>query len=153
MQIAFISNQRAGGLYRDAHRYITAALQDRFDRIAHSMPEFHYGRFDIRFESTEALMRGNDFSIIEINGIGGEAIDAWDPELPVMETYRRLFAQQRLLFRIGDSNRRRGFKPMGSYKFLAFLVRRAGSFAACRPQTECCGAVASPASIGSPGLH
>jgi hypothetical protein len=124
VQIAFISNQRAGGLYRDAHRYITSALQDRFDRIVRSMPEFHYGRFDIRFESTEALMRGEDFSIVEINGIGGEAIDVWDPQLPVLEAYRRLFAQQRLLFEIGDSNRRRGFRPMGSAGFIGHLVRQ-----------------------------
>jgi len=124
VQIAFISNQRAGGLYRDAHGYITAALRDRFDRIARSMPEFHYGRFDIRFESTEALMRGEGFSIVEINGIGGEAIDVWDPQLPVMETYRRLFAQQRLLFEIGDSNRGRGFRPMGAAKFVGYLVRQ-----------------------------
>ena len=124
VQIAFISNQRAGGLYRDAHRYITTALQDRFDRIARSMPEFHYGRFDIRFESTDALMRGENFSIVEINGIGGEAIDVWDPQLPVMETYRRLIAQQRLLFQIGDSNRRRGFKPMAAGQFIGHLVRQ-----------------------------
>jgi len=124
VQIAFISNQRAGGLYRDAHRCITSALQDRFDRIARSMPEFHYGRFDIRFESTEALMRGEGFSIVEVNGIGGEAIDVWDPQLSVAETYRRLLAQQRLLFRIGDSNRRRGFKPMGSVSFIGYLVRQ-----------------------------
>jgi hypothetical protein len=122
VQIAFISNQRAGGLYRDAHRYITTALRDRFDGIARSMPEFHYGRFDIRFQSTEALMRGEGFAIVEINGIGGEAIDVWDPQLPVKETYRRLLAQQRLLFEIGDANRKRGFKPMGAGKFLGHLV-------------------------------
>lgn len=122
VQIAFISNQRAGGLYRDAHRYVTAALEDRFDRIARSMPEFHYGRFDIRFESTEGLMRGEGFSIVEINGIGGEAIDVWDPQLPVMETYRRLIAQQRLLFQIGDSNRKRGYRPMGAAQFVGHLV-------------------------------
>jgi membrane protein DedA with SNARE-associated domain len=122
--LAFISNQRAGGLYRDARGFITAALTDRFDRIARSMPEFHYGRFDIRFESSEALMRGEGFSIVEINGIGGEAIDVWDQQLPVAETYRRLLAQQRLLFAIGDGNRHRGFRPMGAADFVAHLVRQ-----------------------------
>jgi hypothetical protein len=122
VQIAFISNQRAGGLYRDAHRHITTALVDRFDRISRSMPEFHYGRFDIRFESTDALMRGENFSIVEINGIGGEAIDVWDPRLPVAEVYRRLLAQQRLLFQIGAENRRRGFRPESAATFLSHLV-------------------------------
>jgi membrane protein DedA with SNARE-associated domain len=121
VQLALIGNQRAGGLYRDGHRHVTDALEDRFDAIARSMSEFHYGRFDIRFETVQALRRGEKFEIVEINGIGGEAIDAWDPDLSVLETYRRLFEQQRLLFKIGDRNRARGFTPLPLADFLSYL--------------------------------
>jgi membrane protein DedA with SNARE-associated domain len=124
VQIALIGNQRAGGLYRDAYRYITPLLEARFDAIARSMREFHYGRFDIRFESVDALMRGEAFGICEINGIGGEAIDAWDPQLPVGEAYRRLFNEQRLLFMIGDLNRSRGFQPTPASEFLGRLIQQ-----------------------------
>ena len=124
VQIACIGNQRAGGLYRDGHRYVTARLAERFDAIARNMPDFHYGRFDIRFADTDALMRGEGFSIVEINGIGGEAIDVWDPQLPIGEVYRRLRLQQRLLFAIGDRNRARGVTPMPAGAFLAHLVRQ-----------------------------
>src|SRR5665811_1278959 len=104
VRMALIGNQRAGALYRDGHRHITEALEQRFDAIARSMTEFHYGRFDLRFESIDSLMRAEDFSIVEINGIGGEAIDCWDPHLGVGEVYRRLAEQQRLLFMIGRRN-------------------------------------------------
>lgn len=124
VRIALIGNQRAGALYRDGHRYMTAALHERFDAIATSMPEFHYGRFDLRFEDVEALMRGESFSIVEINGIGGEAIDCWDPHLSVRKVYRRLVAQQRLLFSIGERNRARGFKPTTVAAFLVSLMRQ-----------------------------
>jgi membrane protein DedA with SNARE-associated domain len=124
VQIALIGNQRAGALYRDARRYITAELEARIDAIACSMREFHYGRFDIRFDTVETLMRGEDFSIVEINGIGGEAIDVWDPRLPVGEVYRRLAEQQRLLFRIGKGNRARGFRPTGLGDFVSSLIRQ-----------------------------
>ncbi len=124
VRIALIGNQRAGALYRDGRRYITAALEARFDEIARSMSEFHYGRFDLRFESVEALMRGEAFKIVEINGIGGEAIDCWDAQLSVREVYSRLFAQQRLLFEIGARNRARGFRPAGVAEFLASLIRQ-----------------------------
>jgi membrane protein DedA with SNARE-associated domain len=124
VQIALIGNQRAGGLYRDAGRYITSALEARIDAIARSMREFHYGRFDIRFESVELLMRGEDFSICEVNGIGGEAIDAWDPRLPVGEAYRRLFNEQRTLFTIGKLNRARGFRATPLFEFVAGLMQQ-----------------------------
>ncbi|MGB7260081.1 MAG: hypothetical protein WBD48_18570 [Pseudolabrys sp.] len=124
VRIALIGNQRAGALYRDGRRHITAALEARFDTIARSMKEFHYGRFDLRFESVEALMRAEDFSIVEINGIGGEAIDVWDPRLSIREVYRRLAGQQRLLFMIGERNRARGFRPTGAGDFVASLMRQ-----------------------------
>ena len=124
VRIALIGNQRAGGLYRDGRRYITTALEARFDAIARSMTEFHYGRFDLRFESVDALMRGEDFAIMEINGIGGEAIDCWDPRLPVSEVYRRLANQQQLTFLIGRHNRARGFRPTPAGAFITSLVRQ-----------------------------
>ena len=118
VQLAFVGNQRAGGIYRDARRYVTPALTARFDGICRSMPEFHYGRFDIRFASAGALAAGEEFAIVEINGIGGEAIDVWDPDLSIGEAYRRLYRQQALLFEIGDRNRQRGFVPPGPVAFL-----------------------------------
>ena len=124
VQIALIGNQRAGGLYRDGNAHITLAMSRTFDAIARSMPEFHYGRFDIRFDTAGALMRGESFSILEINGIGGEAIDVWDPALPVGEVYRRLFRQQRLIFAIGAGNRARGFMPDRPADFLGHLIRQ-----------------------------
>ncbi len=124
VRIALIGNQRAGALYRDGRRHITAALEARFDAISCSMTEFHYGRFDLRFDTIESLMRGEDFSIVEINGIGGEAIDCWDPHLGVGEVYRRLAAQQQLLFLIGDRNRARGFRPTPPGDFLGSLIRQ-----------------------------
>ncbi len=124
VRIALIGNQRAGGLYRDGARHITAALEARFDVIARSMTEFHYGRFDLRFGSIEALMQAEDFAIVEINGIGGEAIDCWDPHLGVRECYRRLARQQHLLFQIGMRNRARGFRPTEVGEFVSSLFKQ-----------------------------
>ncbi len=124
VRIALIGNQRAGALYRDGRVHISDALERRIDEISRSMSEFHYGRFDLRFASVADLMRGENFSIVEVNGIGGEAIDAWDPRLPVGEAYRRLAEQQRLLFLIGERNRQRGFHPTGVGPFVTSLLRQ-----------------------------
>ncbi len=125
VRIAMICSQRAGGLHRDGRHFITPELEARIDAIAQSMTEFHYGRFDLRFESTAELSRGDKFAIVEISGIGGEAIDAWDPGLPLAEAYRRLIDQQRILFLIGERNRERGFKPLRLADFLKPLIRQA----------------------------
>jgi membrane protein DedA with SNARE-associated domain len=112
------------GRCRDARRHITPELEVRMDAIARSMREFHYGRFELRFASLDDLERGEGFFIVEINGIGGEAIDARDPRLPIMEIYRRCVDRQRIMFLIGEKNRARGFKPVGCANFLKSLIRR-----------------------------
>src|SRR3546814_13892186 len=82
------------------------------------MPEFYFGRFDVRFRSVEALGRGEDFQILEVNGASAEAIHIWDPEQTIGETYRVLFAQFRLLYEIGAGNRDRGPRPISLPGFL-----------------------------------
>jgi hypothetical protein len=113
---------RAGGQWRDASRHVTPELEARLDAIARSMREFHYGRFHLRFASTDEFMRGENFSVIEINGIRSGT--NCDPPLPLAEAYRRLADQQRIMFLIGEKNRARGFAPVGCADVLKSLFRQ-----------------------------
>jgi membrane protein DedA with SNARE-associated domain len=124
IRLTFIGSLRVGGLYRDAGHLITPELTHRFDQIARSMPEFYYGRFDVRFESTDLLKEGKGFSIIEINGAGAEAIQAWDPDVPVFKLYSEFFKAQSLLFKVGALNRKRGFKPMSAWSFIKAIRKQ-----------------------------
>jgi hypothetical protein len=124
IRLAFIGSLRVGGLYRDACHLITPELTYRFDSIAKSMPEFYYGRFDIRFESTDLLKEGKGFNIIEINGAGAEAIQAWDPDVPLHKLYSEFFKAQSLLFKVGALNRKRGYKPMSPWALVKAIRRQ-----------------------------
>ena len=110
--LTFIASLRVGGLYRNGKQYITQAMNDRFDAIARSIPEFYYGRFDIRFQSIEHLQAGERFAIFEINGAGSEAIHIWDADTSIIEAYKELLIYQSLLFEISNRNRMKGFKPI-----------------------------------------
>ncbi|MDL2355935.1 MAG: hypothetical protein QFF03_11825 [Pseudomonadota bacterium] len=113
VRLATIGSTRVGGLYRDGGALISPALCAAIDAIARDMPEFHFGRFDVRFRSAEELAAGRHFTIMEVNGAGSEAIQAWDPDIGLVAGLRMIFAKQRLLFAIGAANRRRGVRPIG----------------------------------------
>lgn len=113
VRLATIGSTRVGGLYRDGHACITASLTQAIDAIARDMPAFHFGRFDVRFNSLQELSAGRGFTIMEVNGAGSEAIQAWDPETGVLAGFRIIFEKQRILFAIGDAMRKRGVKPIG----------------------------------------
>ncbi len=120
VRLSFIGSNRVGGLYRDARSYITPALTERIDQIAKSIPEFWFGRFDVRFKSIDSFMQGEEFSIIEINGAGAEAIHIWDPDVTLGEAYRALFEQQSLMFEVARRNRKRGFRPLKAAELRAY---------------------------------
>ena len=111
VRVAIIGSTRVGGLYEDASASVTPQLVASIDAIARDMPDFHVGRFDIRFENLDALRAGKCFAIIEVNGAGSEAVHAWDPRLSLRAAYGIVFEKQREIFAIGDAMRKAGHKP------------------------------------------
>lgn len=124
VRLSTVFSLRVGGLYRDATDLVTPALDDAVDAIARDMREFHAGRFDVRFRSEAELAAGTGFRIIEVNGAGSEAIDAWDPDLPWRPALRRLFDRKRRVFAIGAANRERGFAPVSLLALAKLHVRQ-----------------------------
>jgi len=113
VRLVFAGNHCKGSIFRNGAAEITPALSARIEAIARSMPDFCFGRIDVRFASLQGLREGSGFSIIEINGVGSEATHIWDPETPLREVFAAQFQHYRAAFEIGRENRRRGFKSSG----------------------------------------
>ncbi len=111
IRLAFAGNHCRGTIFRNGNDQITDAMTEAFDQIARSIDEFYIGRFDIRFGDFDALKAGHGFKIIEINGAGGEQTHIWDSRTTLRQAYRALMQQFGALYRIGATNRRRGFSP------------------------------------------
>lgn len=124
--LVFAGNHAQGCIFRDGLHLLTPALSARIDEIARALPQFYFGRFDIRFRDIESLQQGEGFTIVEINGAGAEATHIWDPDARLMDAYRTLFEQYKVLFVIGDANRRGGHAPLGPRQFIkdVLLYRR-----------------------------
>jgi hypothetical protein len=80
----------------------------------------------VRFRSAQELSAGAGFTIIEVNGAGSQAIQAWDPDTGQVDGFRMIFAKQRLVFAIGAANRRRGFRPIGPRALVRLNWRQNG---------------------------
>lgn len=113
VRLATIGSTRVGALYRDGAECITSQLEAAIEAIARDIPDFHFGRFDVRFDSLQELAAGRGFTIMEVNGAGSEAIQAWDPDTGLLAAFTMIFHKQNILFAIGAAMRRRGTRPMG----------------------------------------
>ena len=121
-QLVFVGNHCQGCVFKDGIHILTPAMANRIDEFARALPEFYFGRFDIRFQDLDAFQRGEDFQIVEINGAGAEATHIWDPDGTLSHAYSTLFQQFSVLFKIGDMNRKDGHIPIPPLQFLKDVV-------------------------------
>ncbi|MFT8674784.1 MAG: D-alanine--D-alanine ligase [Acetobacter sp.] len=111
LDLVFAGNHCKGAIFRNGAADITPALRARMDAIMSDIPDFHFGRVDIKFSTKESLRRGEDFEIIEINGVGSEATHIWDASTTLREAYRAQFHHYGEAFRIGAKKKAAGWKP------------------------------------------
>jgi len=112
-QPVFVGNHCKGSVFVDGQEHITPALTRRMEAIAGAIPEFHFGRFDVRYDTLAGLRRGEGFTIIEINGVGSEATHVWDARTSLWRAWADELAHFGAAFAIGAANRRRGFRSSG----------------------------------------
>lgn len=108
LQLVELGSHCRGAIFLDGIRYKTDALESAIDTVSKGYDGFYFGRFDIRATDLEAFVRGEDFKIIELNGVTSEATHIYDPKNSLFTAYRVLFAQWRIAFEIGAQNKSRG---------------------------------------------
>jgi hypothetical protein len=117
IRLAFAGSHSRGAIFRNGTHLVTPEMEARFEEIAQRLPNFFFGRFDIRFEDFEAVRQGKGFVILEANGAGAESTHIWDRDTSLIDAWKDLMRQYRWLFQIAYENRRNGFKPMGFREF------------------------------------
>lgn len=117
VKLVFAGNHSKGAIFKDGRDHISQALTDTFDQISKRLPEFYFGRFDIRYETFGKLEQGLHFKIVEINGASAESTHIWDADYSLLNAWKDLFRQFQLVFLIGNYNRRRGTKTQSFRDF------------------------------------
>ncbi len=132
LRLAEAGNHCQGTLFRDGADLITPALEARIDAVARrfalsaadrGLGGLDIGRFDVRYESDEALRDGRGIGIIELNGTTGESTNIYDPERSALWAYGVLARQWTLMYELGARRRAMG-TPVVTVRELAGHARR-----------------------------
>ena len=111
-----------GSEFRDGSHLETVALATAVERLSRTLPDFYFGRYDLRGATLDDILAGR-FKVIELNGVSAEATHIYDPATSLASAYRTLFRQWSIAFRIGALNRRAGAPTPGAHSVLARLFR------------------------------
>ncbi|MBS1599999.1 MAG: D-alanine--D-alanine ligase [Bacteroidetes bacterium] len=101
-------NHARGAKFLDYSDRVNEKLTVTIDRICKMIPEFYFGRLDIRFSSWEELEQGLNFSIIEVNGAGSEPTHIYDPRHSVFFAWKEIVRHWVILWRISRMNHKLG---------------------------------------------
>lgn len=107
-RLVFSASHCRGAVFTDACHHIKDELNQTIDEIMKGLPEFYYGRLDVKFKDFESLHAGHDLEIVEINGASAESTHIWDKDAKFFEAIKTLMWQYRTLFFIGAYHRKKG---------------------------------------------
>ncbi|HZH35855.1 MAG TPA: hypothetical protein VEX65_01185, partial [Flavisolibacter sp.] len=85
-------NHSRGAKFVDLTQLADAVFTRTIDTLCKTIPQFYYGRLDVRFRSREELRLGTAFFIIELNGAGSEPTHIYDPKHSLFLPGKRLSA-------------------------------------------------------------
>jgi hypothetical protein len=73
-----IGNHSKGTQFLTGNHLISNSLEYVFDKLNHQIDGWYYGRIDLKYNSWEELLEGENFKIVEINGVMSEPTHIYD---------------------------------------------------------------------------
>ncbi len=110
-RVTIFGSHTLGTIFRNGSSFIDDALCQRVNLLAQGLPNFYFGRFDIKCRSLNDFKAGKNFKVLEINAASAEMTHIWDPEGSLLETWSALIQQISFLFKIGHEIRKTGRIP------------------------------------------
>ncbi|ASZ11946.1 NRDE family protein [Chitinophaga pendula] len=115
LQLVPYGNHSRGAKFIDRSDKISPQLTAVIDQICTQIPDFYYGRLDIRFTNWTELLEGRNFSIIELNGAGSEPTHIYDPGHSIFYAWKEICRHWKLLYEISKENAVRYKLPAMSF--------------------------------------
>jgi hypothetical protein len=103
-------NHARGSKFTDVTAMVNENLTAVINNICTKVPEFFYGRMDIRFKSFEDLGQGKNFSIIELNGAGSDPTHIYDPKHSIFFAWKEIIRHLNILYKVSKANMKAGNK-------------------------------------------
>jgi hypothetical protein len=98
-------NHARGAKFIDLSHLITVELTEAIDNMCREIPEFYFGRLDVMYNNWDELSRGQNLSIIELNGAGSEPTHIYDTKHSIFFAWRVIMRHWSLLYRVGKLNK------------------------------------------------
>lgn len=109
-------NHARGAKFLDYSDQNNPELELFIDQLCQQIPDFHFGRIDMRYDNWNSLCKGEQYSIIELNGAGSEPTHIYDPKHSVFFAWREIIKHWNFLYKISLINHHKMGLPYMKWK-------------------------------------
>ncbi|MGM5485371.1 MAG: hypothetical protein ACQEP1_05880 [Nanobdellota archaeon] len=114
--VSEIGNHARGCTFKEkSHLATDELLKTLYDTVKGA--GYNYGRFDVKADSEEELMKGN-IRIVEVNGVFSLSTNYFDPGYDIFTAYSILMEQYNLLIEVAKENQQKKAKVPGFKDFV-----------------------------------
>ncbi len=103
-----IGNHCKGTKFLSNQHEIDATLSKAINLLASQIPDFYFGRFDLKCKSIEDIKSLKNFKILELNGAGAEPGHIYQPGYSLIRAYKDICWHLSVLADISIQNHKRG---------------------------------------------
>jgi hypothetical protein len=101
-------NHARGAKFIDGSHWISPKLTENIDEMCLQIPGFYFGRLDIMYSTWEELERGENFSVVELNGAASEPTHIYDPKHSLLFAWMELARHITYMYEISVLNHKNG---------------------------------------------
>ena len=100
-----IGNHSKGTQFINGNHLINAELEDAIDRFMQQVPNWYYGRLDLKYNTWEELLQLKNLKVIELNGIISEPTHIYDAtSMTYWKALKEIRKHWKLIYKIATEN-------------------------------------------------
>lgn len=108
-------NHARGAKFIDGSHWINPKLTAIINEMCLQIPHFYFGRLDLMYNSWDELLKGEKFSLVELNGAASEPTHIYDPRHSLCFAWKELARHITYMYEISVINHQNGI-PYLTYK-------------------------------------
>ncbi len=108
-------NHARGAKFIDCSHWISPKLTSTINEMCLQIPGFYFGRLDVMYNNWEELERGENVSVVELNGAASEPTHIYDPRHSLFFAWKELARHITYMYQISVENHKTG-APYLAYK-------------------------------------
>ena len=117
-----IGNHNRGTVFLDARAKFTSEMLNWVAQTAKSIPDFDYGRFDLKINNWDAFRDQTGIKVMEVNGVNSEPIHIYDPNYSYWRAQKDIVYQIQIIFELSQQKLKEKKQPQSLIQFIKGVI-------------------------------